>query len=72
MLLVSVRLCAGNLRRVNSGPLSMSSKLESIAGAAVKAADKVGASLIICITHTGESACFVSEFFFIQCKFETG
>ena len=33
--------------------LMQNSKLESIASAAVKAADKVGAALIICITHTG-------------------
>lgn len=33
------------------------SKLESIASSAVRAADKVHASLIIVYTHTGETAC---------------
>lgn len=40
-------------------PPKQGSKLESIASAAVKAADKVGAALIICITHTGALHCAV-------------
>ena len=32
------------------------SKLESISSSAVRAADKVGASLIVVYTHTGERA----------------
>lgn len=33
---------------------AMPSKMESIASSAVRAADKVGASLIVVYTHTGE------------------
>lgn len=33
------------------------SKLESISSSAVRAADKVGASLIVVYTHTGEAGC---------------
>lgn len=39
--------------RAPGGGVSMNAKLESIASGAVRAADKVGASLIICFTHTG-------------------
>lgn len=34
-------------------PLTYTAKLESIAASAVKAADKVGAALIVVVTHTG-------------------
>jgi hypothetical protein len=34
-------------------PLTYTAKLESVAASAVKAADKVGAALMVVVTHTG-------------------
>jgi pyruvate kinase len=41
---------------------SYSAKLESIAAAAVKTAESVSASLIICLTHTGKTASLVAKY----------
>lgn len=38
------------------------SKLESISSSAVRAADKVGASLIVVYTHTGRTAQLVAKY----------
>lgn len=38
------------------------SKLESIASSAVRAADRVGASLIVVYTHTGKTAQLVAKY----------
>jgi len=61
---------SANLRRVGSGNrlgpggghISHSQKLESIAGAAVKTADKVGAALIIVVTYSGKTASLVAKY----------
>jgi hypothetical protein len=34
-------------------PVTYTAKLESVAASAVKAADKVGAALMVVVTHTG-------------------
>jgi pyruvate kinase len=44
------------------GRLSMSAKLESVATAAVKTADKVGAALIIVVTYSGKTAALVAKY----------
>lgn len=36
------------------GPITYTAKLESVAASAVKSADKVGAKLMVVVTHTGE------------------
>ncbi|MEW5297257.1 MAG: hypothetical protein WDW36_000480 [Sanguina aurantia] len=41
---------------------AMPSKMESIASSAVRAADKVGASLIVVYTHTGKTAQLVAKY----------
>ncbi|KAL4856094.1 Pyruvate kinase 2 [Chlorella vulgaris] len=54
-----------NLPRVGSNmgaPLTYTAKLESIAASAVKAADKVGAALIVVVTHTGTTAAMVAKY----------
>lgn len=38
----------------NMGQLTYTAKLESVAASAVKSADKVGAALMVVVTHTGE------------------
>lgn len=61
---------SANLTRVGSGTrlgpgggrISYSQKLESIAGAAVKTADKVGAALIIVVTYSGKTASLVAKY----------
>jgi pyruvate kinase len=61
---------SANLTRVGSGArlgpggghISYSQKLESIAGAAVKTADKVGAALIIVVTYSGKTASLVAKY----------
>jgi pyruvate kinase len=61
---------SANLTRVGSGQrlgqggghVSYSQKLESIAGAAVKTADKVGAALIIVVTYSGKTASLVAKY----------
>lgn len=54
------------LPRVGSGgvggPVSYHTKLESVASSAVKAADKVGASLLVVVTHTGKTASLVAKY----------
>lgn len=42
--------------------VSYAMKLESIAAAAVKTADKVGAALIVVVTHTGKTAALVAKY----------
>lgn len=42
--------------------ISLSTKLESVAAAAVKTADKVGAALIVVVTHTGKTAALVAKY----------
>ena len=37
-------------------PVTYTAKLESVAASAVKAADKVGAALMVVVTHTGAVA----------------
>jgi pyruvate kinase len=55
-----------SLQRVNSGttraPISTAAKLESIAAAAVKTADKVAAKLIIVVTYSGRTAALVAKY----------
>jgi pyruvate kinase len=43
-------------------PASKTAKLESVAAAAVKTADKVGATLIVVVTHTGRTASMVAKY----------
>lgn len=38
--------------------LTYTAKLESVAASAVKSADKVGAALMVVVTHTGKGAFF--------------
>jgi len=45
-----------------SGPATYNNKLESIAASAVKTADKVGASLMVVLTHTGRAANMVARY----------
>lgn len=59
-----------SMSRTNSGPrgiggggvISLSTKLESIAAAAVRTADKVDAALIVVMTHTGKTASLVAKY----------
>jgi pyruvate kinase len=44
------------------GASSYSTKLESIAAAAVKTAESVNAALIVCLTHTGRTASLVAKY----------
>ena len=53
---------AETLRLQLQGPPLMT-KLESIASSAVRAADKVGAALIIVYTQSGTSFCSAFEYF---------
>ncbi|GAB4821691.1 hypothetical protein N2152v2_008737 [Parachlorella kessleri] len=48
--------------RAPGAPLPMQHKLESIASSAVRAADKVSAKLIVCITHTGRTASLIAKY----------
>lgn len=43
-------------------PASKTAKLESVAAAAVKTADKVGATLIVVVTHTGRTASMIAKY----------
>jgi hypothetical protein len=52
----------GSGTRLGSPASSYSAKLESMAAAAVKTADKVGAALIVVLTHTGKSASLVAKY----------
>lgn len=54
-----------HLPRVGSNmatPLTYTAKLESVAASAVKAADKVGAALMVVVTHTGTTAAMVAKY----------
>ena len=57
-----------NLTRVGSGnrlagtSVSYSAKLESMAAACVKTAGKVGAALIVVVTHTGKTASLIAKY----------
>ena len=48
--------------KLPGGPSSYFAKLESMAAAAVKTADKVGAALIVVVTHTGKTASLVAKY----------
>ncbi|PRW57775.1 pyruvate kinase isoform C [Chlorella sorokiniana] len=53
------------LPRVNSNmgaQLTYTAKLESVAASAVKSADKVGAALMVVVTHTGMTAAMVAKY----------
>lgn len=55
----------GHLPRVGSTmgvPVTYTAKLESVAASAVKAADKVGAALMVVVTHTGTTANMVAKY----------
>ena len=52
----------GSQTRLGSHASTYSAKLESMAAAAVKTADKVGAALIVVLTHTGKSASLVAKY----------
>ncbi|PSC76198.1 pyruvate kinase [Micractinium conductrix] len=54
-----------NLPRVPSNmnaPVTYTAKLESVAASAVKSADKVGAKLMVVVTHTGTTAAMVAKY----------
>ncbi|KAL4425448.1 hypothetical protein ABPG75_009464 [Micractinium tetrahymenae] len=54
-----------NLPRVGSNmnaPITYTAKLESVAASAVKSADKVGAKLMVVVTHTGTTASMVAKY----------
>lgn len=53
---------AGSGTKLGGGHSSYFTKLESMAAAAVKTADKVGAALIVVVTHTGKTASLVAKY----------